>query len=85
LASKAMSIARAPRERLRGLARLAQSYTRADGLMVRATIDRHAEVENPNSAFVIFRSAEWALEAITPAGAQAKYPAPWHRHGRACR
>jgi len=48
-----------------GLARLAQSYSREDGLMVRATIDRHAEVDDPDSAFVIFRSAEWALEAIT--------------------
>jgi CHASE3 domain sensor protein len=54
-----------PRTLAEGLARLAQSYSREDGLMVRATIDRHAEVENPDSAFVIFRSAEWALEAIT--------------------
>jgi len=54
-----------PRTLAQGLARLAQSYSRADGLMVRATIDQQAEVENAESAFVIFRSAEWALEAIT--------------------
>jgi hypothetical protein len=56
---------RPPQTLAQGLARLAQSYSRADGLMVRATIDRQAEVDNPDLAFVIFRSAEWALEAIT--------------------
>jgi CHASE3 domain sensor protein len=56
---------RPPQTLAQGLARLAQSYSRADGLIVRATIDRQAEVDNPDSAFVIFRSAEWALEAIT--------------------
>jgi CHASE3 domain sensor protein len=46
------------------LAYLGQRYSQPDGLTVRATIDRTTEVADPERAFLILRSAEWALEAI---------------------
>lgn len=49
---------------VRALAMLQQTYTRNDGVLVKATIDRSAKVADPQKAFLIYRSAEWALEAI---------------------
>jgi CHASE3 domain sensor protein len=46
------------------LSYLTQRYSQPDGLTVRATIDRNVVADNPERAFLIFRSAEWALEAI---------------------
>ena len=41
------------------------AYSRPDGLTVKATIDRSVNVPDDRTAFLLLRSAEWALEAIT--------------------
>lgn len=46
------------------LAILVQAYSRADGLAIKAQLDQRARTQDPQTAFLIFRSAEWALEAI---------------------
>jgi CHASE3 domain sensor protein len=43
---------------------LARGYSRPEGLTVRATIDQNARIRDAQRAFLIVRSAEWALEAI---------------------
>lgn len=50
---------------VRAMALLAQAYTRPEGLTVKSTIDRSVIVPDDWTAFLLFRSAEWALEAIT--------------------
>lgn len=47
------------------LTAIGQAYSTPAGLTVRMTIDRTIRVANPQKAFLILRSAEWALEAIT--------------------
>lgn len=47
------------------MASLVQAYSRPGGLTVNATIDRSATMTDARKAFLFFRSAEWALEAIT--------------------
>jgi CHASE3 domain sensor protein len=49
---------------VQALTRLRQVYSRPDGLSVSATIDQSVEVADGQKAFLILRSAEWALEAI---------------------
>ena len=40
-------------------------YSTPGGLTVKLTIDRTIRVADPQKAFLVLRSAEWALEAIT--------------------
>ena len=47
------------------LTAIGQAYSTAGGLAVRMTIDRTIRVPDSQKAFLIMRSAEWALEAIT--------------------
>jgi len=47
------------------LTAVSQAYSTKGGLTVRTTIDRTIRVADPQKAFLILRSAEWALEAIT--------------------
>jgi hypothetical protein len=44
---------------------LAEAYSKANGLTIKKTIDQSASVPDLQKAFLIFRSAEWALEVIT--------------------
>ena len=44
---------------------LGHAYSRPDGLTIKSTIDQAAKVEDARNAFLILRTAEWALEAIT--------------------
>lgn len=46
------------------LTRLVQVYSRPEGLAIRTTIDQRARIRDPQKGFLVFRSAEWALEAI---------------------
>ncbi len=46
------------------MANLARAYSRAGGVAVEAQLDQRVRTEDPQMAFVIFRSAEWALDAI---------------------
>ncbi len=48
------------------LSTLARAYSRPGGVMVKATIDQNVRVDDAQKAFVLLRSAEWALEAIAP-------------------
>jgi CHASE3 domain sensor protein len=50
---------------VRAVALLAQAYSHPEGLTVDATIDRSIRVTDPRKAFLIVRTVEWALEAIT--------------------
>ena len=50
---------------VQALAALAQVYSVSDGLTIRTTIDRAIRAADEQKAFLILRSAEWALEAIT--------------------
>jgi CHASE3 domain sensor protein len=47
------------------LTAIGQGYSNAGGLAVKMTIDRTIRVADPQKRFLILRSAEWALEAIT--------------------
>ena len=47
------------------MALLGHTYSRADGLTVKTTIDRSARVVDAQKSYLMFRSAEWGLEAIT--------------------
>ena len=47
------------------LTAIGQSYSAPGGLTVKTTIDRTIRVADPQKEFLILRSAEWALEAIT--------------------
>jgi CHASE3 domain sensor protein len=47
------------------LGRLAQAYSRPNGLTVKPTIDQSIKIADPFTKFVLYRSAEWAFEAIT--------------------
>ncbi len=49
----------------RAMAILAEAYSHANGLTIKTTIDQSASVRDLQKAFLIFRSAEWALEVIT--------------------
>jgi CHASE3 domain sensor protein len=49
----------------RAMAILAEAYSHANGLTIKTTIDKSASVRDLQKAFLIFRSAEWALEVIT--------------------
>jgi hypothetical protein len=49
----------------RAMAILAEAYSSANGLTIKTTIDQSASVRDLQRAFLIFRSAEWALEVIT--------------------
>jgi hypothetical protein len=49
----------------RTMAVLVQTYSRPDGIAIKATIDRAAATGDRHKAFLVFRAAEWALEAIT--------------------
>lgn len=44
---------------------LASAYSTPQGLTIRTTIDRKIEIRDLQKAFLVLRSAEWALEAIT--------------------
>jgi hypothetical protein len=44
---------------------LASAYSTPGGLTIKTTIDRKIEVRDSQKAFLILRSAEWVLEAIT--------------------
>jgi len=44
---------------------LAHAYSTPGGLTIKTTIDRKIRVEDSQKAFLVLRSAEWALEAIT--------------------
>ena len=46
------------------LALLGEIYSRPDRLTIKATIDRSIAVADTRKTFLVFRSAEWALEAI---------------------
>ncbi len=46
------------------IALLGQTYSRPDGLAIKATIDQSVQVADAQKAFLIIRSAEWAFEAI---------------------
>ena len=46
------------------LSAIGQAYSVSGGLTVKMTIDRTIRVTDPQKAFLILRSAEWALEAI---------------------
>ena len=46
------------------LTMLAEVYSRPDGLAIRATIDQSARIRDAQKVFLVFRAAEWALEAI---------------------
>ena len=46
------------------LSLLVQVYSRPGGLTIRATVDKSARVRGAQKAFLVVRSAEWALEAI---------------------
>jgi len=46
------------------IALLAQGYARPGALTVKLTLDRNTGVVGAQKAFLVFRSAEWALEAI---------------------
>jgi CHASE3 domain sensor protein len=48
------------------LSMLARAYSRPAGVMVKATIDQNVRIDDPQKAFLLLRSAEWALEAIAP-------------------
>lgn len=48
------------------IATLVDAYSRASGLEIHATIDQSVAVPDDQRAFLVFRSAEWALEAISP-------------------
>ena len=47
------------------LTAIGQGYSTPGGLTVKLTIDRTIRVADPQKAFLVLRSAEWALEAIT--------------------
>jgi CHASE3 domain sensor protein len=47
------------------LAAIGDAYSKTGGLTVRMAIDRTIRVADPHKAFLILRSAGWALEAIT--------------------
>ena len=47
------------------IALLAQRYSQPAALTVNVTIDRQTRVDGVQKAFLVFRSAEWALEAIS--------------------
>jgi CHASE3 domain sensor protein len=47
------------------MALLGQAYTTPERLTVKATIDQTVKVPDVQKAFLILRSTEWALEAIT--------------------
>jgi len=49
----------------RAMSILADAYSKANGLKIKTTIDQSASVQDLQKAFLIFRSAEWALEVIT--------------------
>ncbi len=49
---------------IEALTLLAQSYSQPGGPTVRATMDRTVGVFGRDKAFLIYRSAEWALEAM---------------------
>ncbi len=49
---------------VRALAMLVQVYSHPDTLAIKATIDQSAKVQDAQKVFLVFRSAEWALEAI---------------------
>ena len=44
---------------------LASAYSTPGGLTIKTTIDRKIEIRDLQKAFLVLRSAEWALEAIT--------------------
>lgn len=44
---------------------LASAYSTPQGVTIRTTIDRKIEIRDLQKAFLVLRSAEWALEAIT--------------------
>src|SRR5262249_379242 len=46
------------------LTRLQQAYSHYKGVAIKATIDQSARVADPQKSFLVYRSAEWALEAI---------------------
>jgi hypothetical protein len=46
------------------MATLAQAYTRADSLAIEAQLDQRVTMQEAQTTFLVFRSAEWALEAI---------------------
>src|SRR5205823_163365 len=41
------------------MAALAEGYSKVNGLTIKTTIDQSASVQDPEKAFLIFRSAEW--------------------------
>jgi len=49
----------------RAMATLSELYSRADGLTIKSTIDQSAKVTDARNSFLLLRSAEWVLEAIT--------------------